>query len=71
VIGGGGGGAPTVQSFNQGTARYRLQLFVQAQNVTNHANFIGYSGTLTSPFYGRPTGVLGTRKIDMGVSLNF
>jgi hypothetical protein len=71
VIGGGGGGAPTVQSFNQGAARYRLQLFVQAQNVTNHANFVGYSGTLTSPFYGRPTSVLGTRKIDIGLSLNF
>jgi hypothetical protein len=48
-----------------------VQLVVQIQNVTNHANYAGYSGTLTSPFYGLPTTVLGTRKIDMGVTLSF
>jgi len=71
VIGGGAGGAPTVQTVNQPANRYRLQLFVAAQNVTNHANYIGYSGTMTSPFFGRPTNVLGTRKIDIGMQLTF
>ena len=51
VIGGGAGGAPTVQTVNQPANRYRLQLFLQAQNITNHANYIGYSGTMTSPFF--------------------
>jgi hypothetical protein len=71
VIGGGAGGAPTVQSFSQGNARYRLQVFLMAQNITNHANFVGYSGTLTSRFFGRPTAVAGTRKVDMGIQLSF
>jgi len=71
VIGGGAGGAPTVQTVNQPANRYRLQLFLQAQNITNHANYIGYSGTMTSPFFRQPTNVLGTRKIDMGMSLTF
>jgi Carboxypeptidase regulatory-like domain len=71
VIGGGAGGAPTVQTVNQPASRYRLQLFVAAQNVTNHANYSGYSGTMTSPFFGQPTNVLGTRKIDIGMSLTF
>ena len=31
----------------------------------------GYSGVLTSPFYGQPTAVLGTRKVDMGVQFQF
>ena len=54
-----------------GTARYRLQLFVNAQNLTNERNFVGYSGTMTSPFFGKPTAVSGMRKIDVGISLNF
>ena len=71
VIGGGAGGAPTVQTVNQPASRYRLQLFMQAQNITNHANYSGYSGTMTSQFFGQPTNVMGTRKIDIGMSLTF
>jgi len=67
----GGGGAAQVRTFDQGNARYRLQLYVQAQNLTNEANYLGYSGTLTSPFFGKPTTVRGMRKIDAGISLNF
>jgi hypothetical protein len=71
VIGGGAGGAPTVQTVNQPANRYRLQLFLQAQNITNHANYSGYSGTMTSPFFREPTNVQGMRKIDIGMSLTF
>ena len=67
----GGGGAAQVRAFDQGSARYRLMVFVQAQNLTNQANYLGYSGTLTSPFFGRPTTVSGMRKIDLGIGLNF
>jgi hypothetical protein len=67
----GGGGAVQVRTIDQGTARYRLQLFVQAQNLTNRPNYSGYSGIMTSPFFGRPTTVSGMRKIDAGMSLNF
>jgi hypothetical protein len=67
----GGGGAAQVRTFDQGAARYRLQLFVNAQNVTNERNYLGYSGTLTSPFFGKPTAVSGMRKIDIGVGLQF
>jgi hypothetical protein len=67
----GGGGAAQVRTFDQGNARYRLQLYVQAQNLTNQANYVGYSGTLTSPFFGKPTTVRAMRKIDVGISLNF
>jgi hypothetical protein len=65
-----GGGVPTVQSFEQ-PPRYIFQFFVQAQNLTNHPNYTGYSGTLTSPFYRQPTAVSGMRKIDMGVNVIF
>jgi hypothetical protein len=71
VIGGGAGGAPTVQTVNQPASRYRLQLFLQAQNITNHANYGNYSGTMTSKFFGKPTNVFGMRKIDLGMQLTF
>jgi hypothetical protein len=67
----GGGGTAQVRTFDQGTARYRIQVFVQGQNLTNTANYLGYSGTLTSPFFGRPTSVSGMRKIDVGLNLSF
>jgi Carboxypeptidase regulatory-like domain/TonB dependent receptor len=67
----GSGGAAQVRSVDQGTARYRLQLFVQAQNLTNERNYLGYSGTLSSPFFGRPTAVRDMRKIDAGINLSF
>jgi hypothetical protein len=67
----GGGGAAQVRTFDQGNKRYRMQLFVSAQNLTNQRNYAGYSGTLTSPFFGRPTTVSGMRKIDVGVSFQF
>jgi hypothetical protein len=65
-----GGTAPVVQSVDMG-ARYRLQFFVQTQNLTNRANYIGYSGTMTSPFFGAPTSVAGTRKVETGFNFSF
>src|SRR5262249_25530176 len=51
--------------------RYRLQLLLRSQNLTNHNSYRGYSATLTSPFFGQPTAVSGLRKIDAGFTLNF
>ena len=65
-----GGGAPTVQTVDQGP-RYRMQFFVQAQNLTNRANYVGYSGTLTSPFFGLPTSVTAMRRVESGINFSF
>ena len=51
--------------------RFRLGLVVNAQNLTNHTNYVGYQGSLTSPFFGRPTSVTGMRKIDVGLNFSF
>jgi Carboxypeptidase regulatory-like domain len=67
----GQGAAAQVRTVDQGNAKYRLQLFVQTQNLTNERNYLGYTGTLTSPFFGRPTAVSGMRKIDVGIGLSF
>jgi hypothetical protein len=67
----GGGNTAQVRTFDQGSARYRLGVFVQAFNLANRPNFIGYSGTLLSPFFGQPTAVRDMRKIELGCSLTF
>jgi hypothetical protein len=65
------GTAATVQTFDQNAPRFRVQVIVTAQNVTNRPNYVGYSGVLTSPFFGRATAVTGTRRVDVGVNLSF
>jgi len=60
----------TVNQFTD-TARYRIILRFDFQNLTNHDNFAGYSGVLTSPFFAQPTTVSGPRRIDIGVLFNF
>ena len=65
-----GNQAPTVQQITTDW-RYRLQFFVQVQNVTNRANYVGYSGYMTSLFFGRPTRVANPRKVDIGMNFQF
>ncbi len=70
VMGGGGGMAG---GFGPGAAnkRFQLQFYAAAQNVTNRANYVGYSGVITSPFFGQATNVLNPRKIELGVRFGF
>jgi len=51
--------------------RFRMGIIVNAQNLTNRANYVGYSGTLTSPFFGQPAAVQGMRKVEVGLNFNF
>jgi hypothetical protein len=67
----GGGNAAQVRTFDQGTARYRMLFFVQASNLANRPNYLGYSGTQLSPFFLQPTAVRDMRKIDIGFQLQF
>jgi hypothetical protein len=68
----GGGGTPTVEAVAMpDVKRYRLTFSAQIQNLTNHKNYVGYSGLQNSRFFGTPTAVAGTRKIDLGMSLSF
>lgn len=49
----------------------RVSFTAQIQNLTNHKNYTGYSGVMTSPFFRTPTSVAGTRKIDLGMTFFF
>ncbi|HJU42970.1 MAG TPA: TonB-dependent receptor [Vicinamibacterales bacterium] len=70
VFVGGPGAAPQVQTFEP-PARYRIGIFFDAQNLTNRANYTGYSGTMTSPFFRQATAVTQTRRVHAGVNFGF
>jgi hypothetical protein len=54
-----------------GNKRIGFELYVSAQNLLNHVNPIGYSGVMTSPFFGQPTAAAPARKLDLGVKILF
>ena len=52
-------------------ARYRTSLYLNISNLTNHANYAGFSGVMTSPFFRQPTAVSNPRKMDVGLTVAF
>ena len=71
MMGGGGGGMTGGFGGGAEGSRYRLEFYASAQNLTDHRNYIGYSGVVTSPFFGQPTNVLNPRKVELGVRFGF
>jgi hypothetical protein len=73
---GGGMSAAAVESMVRGAAaqqpgRYRLGIFLRVSNLTNHANPFGYSGAMTSKFFGQPTNYQGVRQVNIGLNFGF
>jgi hypothetical protein len=64
-------GEATVMTGGPAPPRYRIGLQASVQNLTNHVNYTGYSGTQTSPFYLQPQNVLGSRKVDLSLNFSF
>ncbi len=73
TIGLGGGGGGMAGGFGGGAAnkRYRVEFYASAQNITNHNNYTGYSGVMTSAFFLQPTSVMNPRKVELGVRFGF
>ncbi len=73
-VGGTGAATDMLNAVGGGGAddkRVRFEFFVSAQNLLNHVNPIGYSGVMTSPFFGQPTAAMPARHIDVGLRLGF
>jgi hypothetical protein len=71
VMGGGGGGPQGGFGGGADSKRYQLNFYIAGSNLTNHNNYVGYSGVMTSQFFGQPTNVLNPRKIEIGVRFGF
>ena len=73
-IGAVGGATDMLNAMGGGGAedkRVRFELFASAQNLFNHVNPIGYSGVMTSPFFGQPTAAMPARRVDVGMRIGF
>jgi hypothetical protein len=72
-IGGGGSGGDIAGAFGGGAEdkRVRFELFVSGSNLLNAVNRIGYSGVMTSPYFGQATAAMPGRKIDVGLRVGF
>ena len=55
----------------QGSIRYRMVMFMNVNNLTNRANYSGFSGVKSSPFFMQPRSVNNPRRIDFGMNVNF
>jgi Carboxypeptidase regulatory-like domain len=53
------------------TKRYGVELYVQSYNLLNHTNALTFSGVMTSPFFGQPTGAAPPRRVELGARLTF
>jgi len=63
-------GVPQASSGN-GKPLPKLQLTVSATNLLNNTQLRGYSGVMTSPLFGKPTGAAAGRTVMAGLGLTF
>jgi hypothetical protein len=64
-------GVLTANANQAPTPRYRLGFSVNIQNLLNRPQWNGYSGTLTSKNFLKPSSASGVRQIRMNVNLSF
>ena len=64
------GGAVDVRQV-EAPGRFSVGFFMFANNLTNHANYVGYSGVMTSPYFRQATAVTGTRRVQAGLQFLF
>jgi hypothetical protein len=69
----GGPAAESMGGFSGGAEnkRWRFELYLAGTNLLNHTNPLGYSGVMTSPFFGRPTSALAGRRMEIGSRFYF
>jgi hypothetical protein len=70
---GGAGGSDISGVFGGGAEdkRIRFELFVSGSNLFNAVNRVGYSGVMTSPFFGQATAAMPGRRVDLGLRVGF
>ena len=69
-VGGGDGAAPPSMSMGA-TKKYRLEFYLQAFNLLNHANLGVFNGVQTSPFFAQATSAQPPRRLEVGTRFNF
>jgi hypothetical protein len=70
---GGGASALGAGSAIPGTIdnRLKFQVYVQVNNLFNHANLTNFTGVRSSPFFGQATAALPSRRVETGLKFEF
>ncbi len=69
--GGPGGDGPQMVVMEGSNARYRLDLYVNVQNLFNRTNYNAFVGNQLSPFFGTATSAGPARRVEIGASVSF
>jgi hypothetical protein len=69
--GGPGGDGPQMVVMEGSNSRYRLDLFLNVQNVFNRTNYNAFVGNQLSPFFGAATSAGPARRVEVGASISF
>jgi hypothetical protein len=69
----GGPAEPSMGGFSGGAddKRWRFELYVAGTNIFNNTNLLGYSGVMTSPFFGQATSASAPRRLELGARFGF
>ncbi len=67
----GGGDGPQMMVMEGGNTRYRLDLYMNVQNLFNRTNYNAFVGNRLSPFFGTPTSAGPARRVEIGASVSF
>ena len=67
----GGGDGPQMVVMEGTNSRYRLDLFLNVQNLFNRTNYNAFVGNMLSPFFGTATSAGPARRVEIGASISF
>ena len=69
-LGGGGRNGGGGNGFND-NGRFGAEIWISANNVLNHVNYLNYVGNMRSPYYLQPTSAAQARRIEVGMNFRF
>ena len=67
----GGGDGPQMVVMEGGNPGYRLDLYLNVQNLFNKTNYNAFVGNQQSTFFGTATSAGPARRIEIGASVSF
>ncbi|MBM3819481.1 MAG: carboxypeptidase regulatory-like domain-containing protein [Acidimicrobiia bacterium] len=68
---GGQGGPEGGQGGGSNNQRFSMEVYAQAFNLMNRVNYGSFSGSMLSPFFGRPTSAGQARRVEVGLQFRF
>ena len=69
--GGGRGGGGRGGGQGGGDQRFTLEIYGQASNLFNRVNLGGFSGNLSSSFFGTATSAAPARRVEVGMNFRY